>query len=195
MRLKLEVFEPASPALARAEAEAATEELRLAAFEKGYSAGWEDASAADAGEQHRLRNEIAHQLQELAFTYHEARALVLRELEPLLRAMAELVLPRVAHEALVPLIGEAIGDIAAERSDAPLRLRLSPSDAEALGEVLRLQSQLPLELVADDTLAPGQVWLRTETRETTFDIDAACRRIGDAVRNHFHIEPEARQHG
>ena len=68
MRLKLEVFEPASPALVRAEAEAATEELRLAAFEKGYSAGWEDASAADAGDQHRLRNEIAHQQQELAFT-------------------------------------------------------------------------------------------------------------------------------
>lgn len=195
MRLKLEVFEPLNPVQARAEAEEAMEDIRLAAFEKGYAAGWEDATAAEASGQHRLRAEIGHQLQEIAFTYHEARGLVLRDLEPLLRAMAEVVLPRVAREALAPLVAEAISDLAAGRCDAPLTLRLSPQDAEAMGEVLKLQAAAPLDLVRDDTLAPGQLWLRAEDREAVIDIDAACRRIGEAVRNHFHIEPEARQHG
>lgn len=195
MRLKLEVFEPASPAAALAEAEEAREELRLAAFEAGYAAGWEDASRAEASEQHRLRAELGHQLQELAFTHHEARGLILRDLAPLLRAMAEVVLPRVARESLGPLVAEAIAAIAEERAEAPVVLRVAPADVEAVTEVLRQQPAAPLELRADDTLAPGQIWLRAEERELALDIDAACARIVAAVRNHFHIEPEARQHG
>lgn len=195
MRLKLEVFEPTNFASARVEAEEEMEEIRLAAFEKGYAAGWEDATTAETGNQRRLRAEIGHQLQELAFTFHEARALVLRDLEPLLRAMAEVVLPRVAHDSLAPLVAEAIAELAQGRADVPVTLRLCPQDAEAMGDVLKLQSSAPLELLPDDTLAPGQIWLRAEQREARIDIDAACRHIGEAVRNHFHIEPEARQHG
>lgn len=193
MRLKLEVFE-ANAAAVRAEAEEALEEVRLAAFEKGYAAGWEDSANAEASQQHRLRAEIGHQLQELAFTFHEARGLILRELDPLLRAMAETVLPRVAREALAPLIAENIAELAAGRIETGLTLRFAPTDAEAVREAIRHQDAA-IELIPDDTLAVGQVWLRSEARESVIDIEAACDRIARAVRNHFHIEPEARQHG
>ncbi|MBA3904750.1 MAG: flagellar biosynthesis protein, partial [Rhodocyclaceae bacterium] len=47
----------------------AVEEAKVASFEQGYSAGWDDAVAAQNGDQTRIRADLARNLQSLAFTF------------------------------------------------------------------------------------------------------------------------------
>lgn len=82
--LRLEVFETAAKQGAETVITdlSALEEARLASYEQGFSAGWEDALAAQADDRKQLAADLAHTLQSLSFTYHEARAHILRGLEP-----------------------------------------------------------------------------------------------------------------
>jgi flagellar M-ring protein FliF len=59
---------PSDPAPALADAE------RLAAYEQGYRAGWDDAVRAEAADQARIGAELARNLQEMSFSFHEARS-------------------------------------------------------------------------------------------------------------------------
>ena len=55
--LKLEVFKTDPPGGAADSAEtAAQEEMRLAAYDQGYGAGWDDSAATQADEQRRERS-------------------------------------------------------------------------------------------------------------------------------------------
>ena len=103
--LKLEVFETpdaiVSPALMMPEE---IEDIRLNAYEKGYVAGWEDnGKQADADDSTR-RAAIERQVEQLSFTYHEARGHVLKSLEPLFAAMIETLLPAMTRSSIVPAI-------------------------------------------------------------------------------------------
>ena len=86
MGLKLEVFESQAEteALALDRASAAEEE-RLAAYEQGYSAGWEDAANAANQDQTQIRGDLARSIQALGFTFHDAGMHVLKALAPLIR--------------------------------------------------------------------------------------------------------------
>mgnify|MGYP003515970463 CR=1 FL=1 len=78
--LKLEVFEAdeAAQQTPSQQVPSADQESRLEAYEQGYRAGWEDAAAAHAEDQRRIRVDLARSLQALGFTYQEARAHVLK---------------------------------------------------------------------------------------------------------------------
>lgn len=197
MALKLEVFETSSGAGQDDDTRSsALEEERLAAFEKGYAAGWEDGTTAEMSGQQRIRTELAHQLQELSFTWHEARAQALHDLGPLIQAMAGKVLPQIARAALGPLVAEAVTAFAAHGAEVPLIIRVSPADEPALSDFLAQSGDPPLSLVADDTLSEGQVWLRAaDAEEAMIDLGKLEQDILRAVHNHFHIEPEKRRHG
>jgi hypothetical protein len=52
----------------------AVEEAKVASFEQGYKAGWDDAVAAQSEDQTRIRADLARNLQSLSFTYQEARS-------------------------------------------------------------------------------------------------------------------------
>ena len=48
-----------------------------ASYETGYSAGWDDAVRAETEAHKRISAEFARNLQDLGFTFHEARAHVI----------------------------------------------------------------------------------------------------------------------
>ncbi len=104
---KLEVFDatPAAkpdPGLVTTQV-SAIEESKLASYEQGYKAGWDDAAAALAEDQTRIRADLARNLQQLSFTYQEARSHILKAVEPLLEEMVGRLLPDMARETLAPL--------------------------------------------------------------------------------------------
>ena len=84
------------------------EEARLASYESGYPAGWEDAAAAQAGETTRMHAALSRNLQALSFTHQEARSHILRALEPLLEQMVKVLLPSLAREAVGGLVLDAL---------------------------------------------------------------------------------------
>ena len=60
------------------------ESVRLEAFEKGYQAGWDDSSIAHQTEREKVSSELAQNLQDMSFTYHEAYAKLSLAMKPLL---------------------------------------------------------------------------------------------------------------
>jgi len=192
-RLKLEVFDDLPP---RSEAPPPGNtsplppafdlaEEKLQSYEQGYKAGWDDATTAHAEEQARISSDFARNLQELSFTYHEAKAQVLAALEPLLTEMVEKVLPKLATESLVEMVVEEVQGVAHTVADAQVELVISPENRAAMERLLEGEQSLPVKLIEEPSLPPGQVFLRFEEIEKQIDLEAVLTRCQEAVDGFF----------
>lgn len=166
------------------------EEARLAAFEKGYKAGWDDAVAAQATEAARQKADMARALQDLAFTYHEAHGHVLRAMEPLLQDMVTKVLPLVARKALGQVALEALRPLAEEMAGAPVTVMVNPANRAVVEALLTEAGSLPLRCVEEPSLGDGQVYLRMGDSETRVDLDGVIAAIGTALTAFFASQKE-----
>lgn len=173
----------------------AMEEARIAAFEQGYSAGWEDASAAQQGDQSRIRADLARNLQSLAFTFQDARGHVLQAIRPLIVEMANRLLPEVAREALAPTVLEALMPMADRLADAPLVLVLNPAARDSVESLISQATGLPMVIEEEPSLDEGQVYIRLGTTETKVDLSQATADITAAVRAYFNLTNQETPHG
>jgi flagellar biosynthesis/type III secretory pathway protein FliH len=188
--LRLEVFDTAIAADGAPQplVEAtAVEEAKIQSFEQGYSAGWDDAAAAQQGDQSRIRADLARNLQSLSFTFHDARSHVLQAIQPLMLEMINRLLPDVAHEALAPTVLEALMPIASDLADTPLTLVLNPGVRPQIEELLSQTAGIPLAIEEEPSLSEGQVYIRFGTAETKVDLDRVTTDIALAVRAFFNL--------
>ena len=198
MGLKLEVFAVAQKNDAPSTVVLDTmelEEAKLASYDSGYAAGWEDAASAQLGDQSKITTDLARNLQTLSFTYHEARSHVLRALEPLLQEMVNRLLPELARETLAPIILEALMPLAEKAADTPITLVLNPVARPAVEALLEHSKALPLSLVEETSLGEGQAYLRLGRCETQIDLGRATVEIAAAVRGFFEILEKDRHDG
>lgn len=192
MVLRLEVFESEVP-VGAGQAETlvldtgALEDAKLASFESGYSAGWEDAAAAQADDRTRVSADLARSLQSLTFTYHEARNHVLKAIEPLLRHVVGHLLPVLAKDTLAAKVLEVLLPLADNLVAAPITLMLNPAARSAIEDILAKTSGLPLILVEEPTLGEGQVYLKLGDVEREVNLDRAVLEISAAVRGFFEL--------
>ncbi|WP_050527794.1 FliH/SctL family protein [Pseudorhodobacter aquimaris] len=173
----------------------AMEEARLAAYEQGYAAGWEDAVAAQTGERNQMAADLAHNLQSLNFTYHEARTHVLKGLEPLLMDIVGHLLPAIASGVLAPVVEKSLMPLAAMAADTPIKLLFNPAAREVIEPLIDHENAPPLTLVEEPTLGEGQVFLRLGDCETRVDLDGAIAEIKDALSDFFTLTTKDQNHG
>lgn len=195
--LRLDDFSAPQGASGGSEPSAAPVEERLDVYEKGYKAGWDDAAAAAAEDQARITSDFAKTLQEMSFSYHEARAHVLSTLGPLLTLMAEKVLPEAAHQGLAQTLAQAAAAAADTAAGQPVELVVSPANRAALDRLLEDRDPgFPLTVVEEPSLGPGQAFLRAGNGETAIDLDDTLTAIREAVAGFLHIDPpkETRAH-
>ena len=195
-RLKLQSFEIAevpSPQISLDPAE--FEEARLAAFEKGYTAGWDDAIAAQDSEAARLRADLGQNLRDLSFTYHDVRQHVLSALKPLLEDMAAKVLPVVARETLAPIIAEQLAPLTESLASTPITVVSNPLAMPQIREILSAETELPLVFQAEPTLGESQVYLRFTETETCIDLDGVIALIQEAIATYFNTQSKEQAHG
>lgn len=187
--VKLELFETAAPADKSADtvvlSAEALEETRLAAYEEGYKAGWDDCAAAAEEEGQGQRREIARQLQELSFTYHEARGHLRDGLAPVFDEICARILPATARAALGGLVREALMPLAETALDRPLRLLVHPEARKTVEAALEGVVTPPLEIVEEPSLGAGQIYLHSGNEERRIDVDAATAAIATAVAEYF----------
>ena len=190
MSLKLEVFEtevrPKRADMVVLDI-SALEEAKLASFDTGYRAGWDDAAAAQTGDQSKIGADLGRNLQSLGFTYQEARAHVLKAVEPLLLEIVGKLLPELARGSLAPMLLETLMPLADGLADAPITLVLNPAARPAVEALLEQATGLPLTIIEEPTLGEGQAWLRLGAVETNVDLDSATEKIAAAVRSFFNI--------
>ncbi len=172
-----------------------TEAVKVNAYEQGYSAGWDDAARAAETDQTRISTEFAHNLQDLGFTFHEARSHVIRSLGPLLDALVTKILPELSAQTLGQRIIQEIVPIAEKAADTPIRIEVAPSCRAALQPFLDAHANHPFELAEEPSLSPGQVYLRSGKLEKHIDLEEALAKIESAVAALDHTNKEAFSHG
>lgn len=171
------------------------ESTRLESYEAGYRAGWDDAAAAELKEQSRIGAEFARNLEDLGFTFHEARAHVMQALEPLLTGMVHRVLPKLVSETMGQTIVEELLPLATQAADTPVEVVVSPASRPVLEALLATSTVVPFTLVEEPTLAVGQVFLRSGKTERHIDFASAIDRIGTAIAGLYELNEKAFRNG
>lgn len=170
------------------------EQARLEGYEGGYKAGWDDATRAEAESQGRIGAEFARNLQDLGFTFHEARSHVMQALEPLLTGMVDRVLPELVSRTVGQSIIEALLPLASLAADSSIEVVVNPASRPALEPMLN-DAAVPFVLVEEPTLAEGQVFLRSGKIERHIDFTDAVDRIGAAINGLYQLNEKAFQNG
>lgn len=198
-RVQLEVFHvststPASDIVVLGKLE--LEETRLFAFDKGYAAGWDDATTAVTTDRTASETEVLRNLQSLGFTFQEARMHLLRGLRPLLTTMMGRLLPDLGRAVLSNLILDNLIPRAEAVFARPVTVHAHPRTQRYLEGLLTQANGMPLKAVEDPTLTEGQVYLRFEDGdETLIDTDRAVAQIMAVVNGFFEQSDTERQYG
>lgn len=195
--LRLEVFdsEPGRPPIAPTGMPEDVEEMRLAAFETGYKAGWDDAITAQSDADAQDRAQVAQAIQALSFTFHDARTHVLHALSPLIAEVAARLLPEIAHAALPHLVAEALAPYAELAAEAPVLVLAAPESCARIAGLVGPQPALPLRIEEMAGLSPGQVTLRLGETETRVDLDSALATIRTVLDDFFALAAKENRHG
>ena len=198
MVLKLEIFDTEEKPVKTQTVvldRVAFEDEKLASYDTGYRAGWDDANAAQSDDQTRMRADLARNLQTLGFTYHEARSHILKAVEPLMLQIVGQLLPEIARETLAPLVLETLMPIAESLGDAPVKLVLNPVSRAPVEALLEHATGLPVIIEEEPTLGEGQVYIKLGSVETQVDLDQATSDIAAAVRGFFNLPGKDRPNG
>ena len=157
------------------------EEQRLAAFEKGYAAGWEDAIAADAQGKSHLSAALAQNIEDAVFSYHEALTQMQQALTPVFEAFAEQLLPGMIRSGLTPHIVTAMNDLATEAMGRPLVLTLPPGCESIVAPLLPETDGVDVIIDEDPSLSEGQARLHLEDGGVEIDLRFLADEIHDAL--------------
>jgi len=174
---------------------AVLETERTSAYETGYQAGWDDAAKAHSEDQMRIGTEFARTLQELSFTFHEARAHVIQSMEPLLDQMTRTLLPALVSETLGARILEELRPLIDDAADTPVDLMVAPASRPAIERYLEDRQTVAIRLTEEPSLAPGQAYLRMGKTERQIDLTDALERITGAIGALYEINERTLKHG
>lgn len=182
--INLEEFETADPARPPALSRITPEDLDAqvsASYEQGYSAGFEDAVRQEDEARQHISAELARNLQDLSFTFHEARSHVLRGLEPLLTQLTQAFLPEFAAAALGPLVQSEIVKLAEHATDREFELLIPPGQKSVIEHVLEDAPSLPISIIEEPSLGPGQALLRAGKLERSIDLQNVIDKMKHAI--------------
>lgn len=193
--LKLEVFETAAePECPVVMMPDEIEDIRLNAYERGYVAGWDDNARQEEADESTRRAAIERQIEQLTFSYHDARGHVLKAIEPLLTAMLHTVLPAASRAALVPHVLEQLLPMAHAASETPLVLEVRTGSRDAFLEAFEGQPLPPLSVVETEDLPEFAARFSSGASQTQIDLSQVAEALDLAIRNFYQIQEEEARH-
>lgn len=171
------------------------EDLRLAAFEKGYSAGWDDAIAAQTRDQARISSSLASSLDDLSFTYQEAINQMILSVEPIFRGLVGKVLPDVADRAFAMQIVAQLQELVRDQVSQPVTVAVPPGQGAPLHALIPEKLAMPVRIFEDPTLEDGQADLRLGTVERELDTAALLDAFQEAIDAFFYQTAKDAENG
>ena len=161
--------------------EDALEDLRLESFEKGYSAGWEDALAAQEKDHMRFAGLLADSLQDMSFTYQEALTELMGSVQPVFRSLVDVVLPAVMAQTLGEHIVEQLCEMVRAQTSGPASLVVPAGVGASLSPLLTRDLPMPVEITEDPQLDAGRAFLRLGKSEREIDANALLESIRESL--------------
>ena len=153
------------------------EQMREAAFEQGYAAGWQDALE-------QLRNEdalrqIAAQeaVQAIGFSYSEAHQALAGSFLELLQAILDRVMPEAARLSVQLFLGAELDALFVKHTRPAVQIFCAPGALVALKQVVAASSPTEIELVAEPSFSEAQVSLRIGDQERVINLDDLLDRM------------------
>ncbi len=160
--------------------EEALEEERLAAFERGYGAGWEDALKAQNQGDAVVTEELRAAFADLSFPYQEALSRMTLSLEPMFRSLVQLVLPQAVDQGFAIRLVEQLCDMAGTQMEQPVHLVVPTGTAEQVSALVPEDISPRPQVVEDPALLPGQARLQVGTARAEVDCAALQETIAAA---------------
>jgi flagellar biosynthesis/type III secretory pathway protein FliH len=164
------------------------ESEKLQSFEDGYQAGWEDSVKAQSEFEKKFSSELAKNLQDASFGYHEARSTLTQGLKPLFEGILSKLLPEITRTSIGPYIVEQLSGMVRDNSDQIIEIVVSPQEIESLQSVLQEQISEPFVLVALPDLREGQAYVRLGSHEREIDFGKMIQEIRKSANNLFERE-------
>lgn len=173
----------------------AVEDIRLASFEQGYTAGWDDAIRVQSEDKGRVIAALAQNLEDFSFTYQEALTQMIKAVEPVFRALTQTVLPEAMMQSIGPRIVEQGLALARDQIEQPVILVVPLGASAALKPLL--QTELPMQIVIRESsdIGPGQIQLRVGDSEREIDTDLLFAALNDSVDAFYHTLTEDSLYG
>jgi flagellar biosynthesis/type III secretory pathway protein FliH len=171
------------------------EERRLAAFEEGYAAGWEDSAKAYGQEKGQSLSDLASSLADIHFTFQDAYSAILKEMEPVLRKMIDAVLPELATRSIG---AHAVAELMNTLKNTPgvdLTITAHPSAKDRIATALHDATMPPVHLLTDDGFSPSQLIIGTESAETEINFETVFKGLEASLATLLHAEPKDARHG
>lgn len=171
---------------------------RLRAYDEGYATGWAEAqadaraaaeAAQDQGDALRAR------VEELGFTFQEARAHVMQAVAPMLRAILEHGLPQLLHATLGARLEHEFALMIESYGDQPMTLHVAAADRAQIAADLDGAFALPLDIATDASLDSGQMVLAAGPLEHEIDIAAFSARLTEILGSIEHSNKELLANG
>lgn len=169
------------------------EDQKLASYEAGYQAGWDDSAKANSEAGNQVAADFAQNMSDLSLTYHEAYAALLADVKPLLTQIVNAVLPAMARDTLGPRILELIEADMGGDTRRTVTLFAAQDDCAFLRPLIDgLDDSLEVVLQSDPTLVAGQVRLSFgNEQEQELDTAALIAGIQTALQGFFETQPGA----
>ncbi len=171
------------------------EEQRLASFEQGYSAGWEDAVSAKEQEATRVSATLASSLEDLSFTYHEAQTQLIESLDPMFKVLTSAVLPDAMAATFGHHIVDQLTDMARSQTDQAMQIVVSPGESNAVRALIADIVSVPVKVREDESLSAGQAYLRVGASEREINSSALLESIHDSIDAFTYHVREDSQYG
>ncbi len=170
------------------------EEQRLAAFEQGYSAGWEDAVQAQEQSRAKISTELSKSLEDMSFTYHEAVTRMTLSLEPMFQSLVNVVLPETLERGFAVSLVEQLTDMAREEIGQPMQIYVPANRAVEVEEMLPPELSAPTRVIEDPSLDAGQARLQVGTSQREVDCSDLLASVAGAFDAYIFKAKEAVNH-
>jgi flagellar assembly protein FliH len=171
------------------------EEERLVSFEKGYSAGWDDAVTAKDKDAVQISATLASSLEDLNFTYQEAQSQLIESLDPMFKVLTSAVLTDTMAASFGHHIVDQMTDMAKFQTDQPMSIFVSPGEGAGVRALLPEAFATPVQVQEDESLSPGQAYLRVGSSEREINSSALIESIHDSIDAFTYHVREDSQYG
>lgn len=161
---------------------------KLQSFDDGYQAGWEDSAKAQSNSIKKISSDFVKNLQDVSFSYHEARSALTQALRPLFQEISNKLLPEIARSSIGAHIVEQLSYMARNKSDQAIEVVVSPTDFEPINRWLGEQISDPFILIAQSDLGEGQVYLRLGSQEREINFGQLIQEIRNSTHSLFETE-------
>ena len=157
------------------------EDAKLVSFEKGYTAGWDDAIDAKDKEVTCVSATLAGSLEDLSFTYHEAQTQLIDSLDPMFKVLTSVILPDTMAATFGHHIIDQLNDMAKGQINEPMEIVVAAGEGNAVRALLGDEPKVEARVREDANLSSGQAQLRVGKSERELNSEALIEAIRDSI--------------